>query len=68
MIIPADNEKDLEEIDQTVRNALTFVSVRHVDEALVQALAGGLPKQEVSVVRQSPEVPKTAGHTVNLRQ
>ena len=31
VILPADNEKDLEEIDQTVRAALHFVLVEQVD-------------------------------------
>ncbi len=32
VIIPADNEKDLEEIDQTVRKQLNFITASHVDE------------------------------------
>ena len=38
VIIPKDNEKDLEEIDQTVRNALQFIPVDHVDQVLANAL------------------------------
>ena len=38
VIIPADNEKDLAEIDQTVRNALNFITVRHVDSVIAAAL------------------------------
>ncbi len=38
VIIPADNEKDLEEIDQTVRAALNFISVKKVDAVLNAAL------------------------------
>ena len=38
VIIPADNEKDLEEIDQTVRSALNFVVTDHVDKVLDVAL------------------------------
>ena len=38
VIIPADNEADLEEIDQTVRQSLTFVPARHVDSVLDVAL------------------------------
>ena len=38
VIIPKDNEKDLEKIDQTVRNALTFIPVSHVDQVLAEAL------------------------------
>ena len=32
VVIPADNEKDLEEIDQNVRRQLNFVIASHVDE------------------------------------
>ena len=38
VIIPKDNETDLEEIDQTVRNALQFIPVSHVDQVLANAL------------------------------
>jgi len=38
VIIPRDNEKDLEEIDQTVRAALQFVLVDQVDQVLAAAL------------------------------
>ncbi|UOQ46231.1 endopeptidase La [Halobacillus salinarum] len=39
VIIPADNEKDLEDIPDSVRSELTFVPVKHLDEVLDQALA-----------------------------
>ena len=68
VIIPADNVKDLEEIDQTVRGLLNFVPVRQVDEVLVQALTSALPITLASAPRKVPEAPKTAGHAVNLRQ
>ena len=38
IIIPRDNEKDLSEIDQTVRRALNFIPVDHVDTVLHCAL------------------------------
>ncbi len=38
VIIPADNEKDLEEIDQNVRASLNFISTDHVDKILDTAL------------------------------
>ena len=38
VIIPKDNERDLEEIDQTVRNALRFVIAETVDTVLATAL------------------------------
>ncbi len=68
VIIPADNVKDLEEIDQTVRGMLNFVPVRQADEVLVQALTGALPVTASSTSRKTPEAPRTVGHAVNLRQ
>ena len=41
VIIPADNEADLENIDQTVRRALEFVPTDHVDKVLDVALMRG---------------------------
>ena len=41
VIIPAENEPDLKEIDQTVRAALHFVPVDHADAALDVALLRG---------------------------
>ncbi len=39
VIIPADNAKDLEEIDQTVRKALQFILVERADQVLTNALS-----------------------------
>ena len=39
VLLPADIEKDLEEIDQTVRAGLRFVTVEQVDAVLAEALA-----------------------------
>jgi ATP-dependent Lon protease len=50
VIIPKDNLRDLEEIDQTVRSALRFVPVSTVDEVLAEAL---LP-QPARVQREEP--------------
>ena len=38
VIIPKENEKDLAEIDQTVRAAMNFISTDHVDKVLDIAL------------------------------
>lgn len=38
VILPADNAKDLDEIDQTVRNALHFVLVNQADQVLAEAI------------------------------
>lgn len=39
IILPADNEKDLEEVPQHVRNMLTFVFVKNIDEVLKEVLS-----------------------------
>lgn len=46
VLIPKDNEKDLEEVPESVRNSLTFVTVSHMDEVLQHALSK--PVQKVS--------------------
>lgn len=38
VIIPKDNVRDLEEIDQTVRAALRFIAVEHVDQVFAEVL------------------------------
>ncbi len=38
IIIPKDNEKDLEDIPESVRKELTFIAVSHLDEVLKVAL------------------------------
>ena len=48
VIIPQDNLKDLEEIDQTVRKALNFVPVRSADTVLETALI--FPQADAPVV------------------
>jgi len=45
IILPADNEKDLEEIPQDIRTQLTFVLVKHMDEVLQEVL--NIQKPEV---------------------
>ena len=40
VIIPADNEKDLEQIDQTVRKSLNFITAYSIDTVLDAALNG----------------------------
>ena len=40
VIIPYDNLRDLEEIDQTVRNSLQFVAAKTIDTVLQTALVG----------------------------
>ena len=46
VILPADNVKDLEEIDQTVRSALNFLPMEQVDGVLAAALLADVTKPE----------------------
>ncbi|AIE60935.1 endopeptidase La [Bacillus methanolicus] len=41
IILPKENEKDIDEIPDSVRDELDFVLVSHVDEVLKHALGGG---------------------------
>lgn len=41
IILPKDNEKDIDDIPESVREGLEFVPVTHVDEVLKHALNGG---------------------------
>ncbi len=38
IIIPKDNEKDLEEIPESIRDSLTFIPVDHMDQVISKAL------------------------------
>ncbi|MCC2252200.1 endopeptidase La [Virgibacillus sp. AGTR] len=40
IIIPEENEKDIESIPESVRNDLRFIPVRHLDQVLEHALVG----------------------------
>ena len=62
VILPKANERDLEEIDQTVRKSLNFITVDHVDSVLQAALY--LPKREEAAVQepQPEEAPLLLPH------
>ena len=47
VILPADNVKDLEEIDQTVRSALHFIPAEQVDTVLAEALDLNLAQRDL---------------------
>ncbi len=55
VIIPADNEKDLEEIDQTVRKALQFILVERADQVLTAALNRAAEVVELSAAERKEE-------------
>ena len=67
VIIPQDNLRDLEEIDQTVRNSLNFVAARTVDTVLETALVRANPVSGAIL----PDIPgdiKTRSRKPSLRQ
>ncbi len=57
VIIPAANEKDLAEIDQTVRRALNFITVRHVDAVIEAALDFSHLPNEIPEKKPVQELP-----------
>ena len=68
VIIPKANEKDLEEIDQTVRKALNFVSVQTVDAVLDTALNRKMNEMTPTILNTIPEDVKGKGHKPGIRQ
>ncbi len=66
VIIPEDNVRDLEEIDQTVRKSLNFVTARHVRTVLDTALV--LTSEPIApVISEIPHDTKRA-HKPRIRQ
>ena len=67
VIIPKDNERDLEEIDQTVRRALNFVVASHIDTVLETALNH---KTEISatILSDIPAEVKSKARKPSIRQ
>ena len=63
VIIPAENEKDLEEIDQTVRQALQFITVSSADRVLEAALLPADDAVETISVPAAPAMPIPAPKT-----
>ena len=72
VIIPSENERDLEEIDQSVRNALQFVTADHVDKildtALVRPLGMQTPAIEDDDKKKNPKVAENRENSVTIRQ
>ena len=66
VIIPQENERDLEEIDQTVRRRLNFITAQTVDTVLDAALNRPVERREPIL----PELPETKPkhHKPELRQ
>ena len=70
VIIPKDNEKDLSEIDQTVRRSLNFILADHVDKVIEATLT--FPQKttaEEETKRSTYTVPQdTTGAKAGIRQ
>jgi ATP-dependent Lon protease len=67
VVIPADNLRDLEEIDQTVRKALNFVVANHIDTVLETALID-VPQVDAAVIGDIPQEIKNRGKKPSIRQ
>ena len=67
VIIPKENERDLEEIDQTVRGALKFVTATTVDTVLETALAPK-PQTDAPVLQEIPEEIQSKARVPALHQ
>ena len=68
VIIPKANERDLEEIDQTVRKRLNFVAVQSVDAVLDTALNRKKNEMPPALLNPIPEDVKSKGRKPGLRQ
>ena len=71
VIIPADNGKDLEEIDQTVRGALQFHLVEQADQVLAIALPTLMAGEKENTPKAEPEAmlpPERGSAASRLRQ
>ena len=66
VIIPHDNLKDLEEIDQTVRKSLNFIAARNMDTVLQTALAASEAVVAPVLSDIPTEIKKT--HKPSIRQ
>ena len=67
VIIPKDNERDLEEIDQTVRKALNFVVASHIDTVLETAL-NCKREMNATILTDIPDEVKVKARKPSIRQ
>ncbi|MCL2627203.1 MAG: endopeptidase La [Oscillospiraceae bacterium] len=56
VIIPADNEPDLDEIDQTVRSQLNFITTDNIDDILDVALDFSAAREKAAVKSIPPHI------------
>jgi ATP-dependent Lon protease len=67
VIIPKDNEKDLEEIDQTVRRSLNFISAQSIETVLDVAL-NRRTEMLPGILQDMPGNLKVKSHKPDIRQ
>ena len=67
VIIPADNERDLAEIDQTVRKSLNFITASTVDTVLEAAL-NRQPELDPTILADIPQDVKPKSRKPEIRQ
>ena len=68
VIIPAENRRDLEEIDQDVRQALEFVVVSHVDGALSTAIDFSSRERNLPIPELIGDLTRRSGGEAGIRQ
>ena len=68
VIIPQDNERDLQEIDQTVRKSLNFIMAQTIDTVLQAALNLGNRDQTPAILNTIPEEVKGKSRKPQIRQ
>ncbi|MBP3304982.1 MAG: endopeptidase La [Oscillospiraceae bacterium] len=68
VIIPKDNERDLERIDRTVRKSLNFITAQTVDTVLDAALNRNVSEIMPTILSTIPEDVKTKHKKPDIRQ
>ena len=68
VIIPAENEKDLADIDQTVRKALNFVTAQTMETVLETALNPNAQEVMPAILNKIPEGVKDTKRKPGIRQ
>ncbi|MBO5891416.1 MAG: endopeptidase La [Oscillospiraceae bacterium] len=68
VIIPQDNERDLQEIDQTVRKSLNFITAQTIDTVLQAALNPSNREQAPTILNTIPEDVKGKTRKPQIRQ
>ena len=68
VIIPAENEKDLADIDQTVRKSLNFVTAQTMETVLETALNPSAQEVMPAILNKIPEGVKDTKRKPGIRQ